>query len=154
VDFSRLPIEEILPHRGGMLLLDGVISHSPAGISVGATPRPSAWYADDAGMPGWVGIELMAQAIAAHVCLRYRSEGKPPRPGVLLGTRKYRNTLGCFPFGQRLAIGAAPSFQDDSGVGAYRCRIELAGREVADATVMVYEPENFGAFLRQATRAA
>lgn len=40
-------------------------------------------------MPAWFGIELMAQAIAAHVGLLSMRDGNPARPGVLLGSRKY-----------------------------------------------------------------
>src|SRR5262245_60180983 len=148
MDVARLPIEDILPHRGDMLLLDGVQSYSAGEIAVSSTPKPGSWYAETPGMPSWIGIELMAQAIAAHVCLRYRAEGEPPRPGVLLGTRKYRCKRPHFAFGEQLAVRARPSYQDEAGVGAYRCAIEHAGESLAEATVMAYEPPDFAAFLR------
>jgi predicted hotdog family 3-hydroxylacyl-ACP dehydratase len=152
MDVSRIPIEDMLPHRGGMLLLDGVLSFESKEVAAWATPRQDTWYAEAAGMPNRIGIELMAQAIAAHVCLRYRSEGRPPRPGVLLGSRKYRCAAAHFAFGERLVVRAAPSFQDDGGVAAYLCGIERAGAPLATATVMVYEPEDFAAFLRRKTQ--
>ena len=52
--------------------------------------RDDAWYADTEGrMPAWIGLELMAQAIAAHVGLLSMRAGEPMRPGVLLGSRRY-----------------------------------------------------------------
>ncbi|EEA00465.1 conserved hypothetical protein, partial [Burkholderia sp. H160] len=66
----RQPIEAIIPHRGSMLLLDAVDTFADTTLSAFATVDPHAWYADAAGaMPAWIGIELMAQAIAAHIAL-------------------------------------------------------------------------------------
>lgn len=149
MDLAHLQIEEVLPHRGSMLLLERVLTFSPECIAVGARPQLSAWYAEKDGMPSWIGIELMAQAIAAHVGMCCRGEGCPVRPGVLLGTRKYRCSVGHFPFGAALTVRAAPSFRDASGVAAYDAAIDLDGAEVASATLTVYEPENFAEFLRK-----
>ncbi|MEX3833425.1 beta-hydroxyacyl-ACP dehydratase, partial [Paraburkholderia sp. BR14263] len=78
------PIETIIPHRGTMLLLDSVAACSDESLTALAGVRADAWYADEQGaMPAWIGIELMAQAIAAHVGLLSMREGKPARPGVL-----------------------------------------------------------------------
>ncbi|MBN3815024.1 beta-hydroxyacyl-ACP dehydratase, partial [Paraburkholderia sp. Ac-20347] len=84
------PIDAIIPHRGTMLLLDAVCACSDESLSAEASVRADAWYADAQGaMPAWIGIELMAQAIAAHVGLLSMRAGKAARPGVLLGTRRF-----------------------------------------------------------------
>ena len=67
------PIEEVLPHRGTMLLLDAVEDYAPTHACCSYTPRADAWYADaDRALPAWFGIELMAQTVAAHVGLTAR----------------------------------------------------------------------------------
>ena len=100
-------------------------------------------------MPSWIGIELMAQAIAAHVGLVARSRGKPPKAGVLLGTRQYRASQPRFAAGAELMISARLTYRDESGLGAYDSAIALNGAEVATASVNVYEPPDFAAFLKQ-----
>ena len=141
------PIEEILPHRYGMLLVDRVVAWDAASATVSASPSAEGWYAEAGGMPSRIGIELMAQAIAAHVSIVAWSKGEPPKKGVLLGARAYRATRPHFPAGSRLKIKAVRAFSDESGMGAYDTSIELEGAEVAKARILVFEPPDFAAFI-------
>jgi predicted hotdog family 3-hydroxylacyl-ACP dehydratase len=147
------PIEELIPHRGGMLLVERVLGWRDDWVAVSATPQPSTWYAEAQGMPSWIGIELIAQAVGAHVGLIARSRGEPPKKGVLLGTRAYRSRLASFPFGAPLRIEALLTFRDETGLGSFDGSIALEGAEVAKASLTVYEPEDFDAFLAQASAA-
>ncbi|MBS0545694.1 MAG: hotdog family protein [Proteobacteria bacterium] len=143
------PVEALLPHRGTMLLIDRVLAFAGDTASAECTPRPDAWYADGAGaMPAWIGIELMAQTVAAHVGLRKRSEGVPPKQGALLGTRRYTSTEPAFAAGHALRIDSTMIYRDVSGLGAYDCRITCDGVEVATATLKVFEPDDFDAFVQ------
>lgn len=148
------PIEELLPHRGTMLLLDRVVDFSSEALVAEYSPQPKAWYADDTGsMPGWIGIELMAQAIAAHVALNKRQVGRPLKMGALLGTRSYTmSSPGSFPAGQCLRVHVHESFRDESGLAAYDCRIDSKSQALASATLKVYEPDDFGAFMQESTQ--
>jgi predicted hotdog family 3-hydroxylacyl-ACP dehydratase len=148
VSSSVPPIEEVLPHRGIMLLVERVVTWDAEHAAVAATARRDAWYAEDGVMPSWIGIELMAQAIAAHVGLIARSQGRPPQRGVLLGTRQFRSSCTRFPAEQELLVTARVSYRDESGLGSYDAIIDLEGAEVATANVTVYEPADFEAFLR------
>jgi predicted hotdog family 3-hydroxylacyl-ACP dehydratase len=133
-----------------MLLVQRVLDWGPAQATVAATPQAEAWYAEQGAMPAWMGIELIAQAIAAHVGLLARLQGKPPRKGLLLGTREYRATLPRFAAGAELRVTALQCFIDASGLGSYHGSIRLAEAEVASASVTVFEPPDFDAFLAQA----
>jgi len=148
VSSSLPPIEEVLPHRGIMLLVERVVAWDAEHASVAATARREAWYAEDGAMPCWIGIELMAQAIAAHVGLIARSQGRPPQRGVLLGTRQFRSSRAHFPAERELIVTARVSYRDESGLGSYDTTIDLEGAAVATANVTVYEPPDFEAFLR------
>ena len=141
------PIEEILPHRDGLLLVERLLAWDEAQATVSAVASGSAWYSEPAGMPSRVGIELMAQAIAAHVGVVAWSKGEPPKRGVLLGARSYRSTRAHFPAGAALTITATRAFTDTSGMGAYDGTIALDGDEVATARIVVYQPPDFEAFL-------
>jgi len=94
--------------------------------------------------------ELMAQAIAAHAGLRGRLLGKPTRPGVLLGTRSYRADSPSFPAGARLLVSARIASADESGFGAYECSIRGPAGPLASATLKIFAPEDFAAFLQSA----
>jgi predicted hotdog family 3-hydroxylacyl-ACP dehydratase len=145
------PVTELLPHRGAMLLLERVSACDTKRICVECTPRREAWYADARGnMPAWIGIELMAQAIAAHTGLVKRSEGKPVAPGVLLGTRSFVAAQPEFEAGQMLRVKAELSFRDESGLAAYDCSIETGGATLASATLKVFEPGDFRTYLNDA----
>ena len=143
------PIEELLPHRGNMLLLSRVLAADDESAACEAVPDADAWYADADGlMPAWIGIELMAQTIAAHVALIARRAGKPPRPGVLLGTRAYRAGVERFAAGKPLEVMARVTYRDASGLGAYDCTlVDSSGTELATAAITVYEPADFAKFI-------
>ena len=145
------PIESILPHRGTMLLLASVDSWDEECLAAVAHVDPAAWYADaDGNMPAWIGIELMAQAIAAHVGLLQTRAGLPARPGVLLGSRKVQASVPAFEHGQPLRIEARELLRVAEGHGAYECTISAGGPEgqtLANAVIKVYQPTDFQAFI-------
>jgi len=151
------PITELLTHRGNMLLIDRVIASGSDGIRVEAKVDGSAWYADaDGAMPAWVGLELMAQTIAALVGLAAHEQGLPPRQGLLLGTRNYTARTPVFARNATLVVAATEVFQEANGLGAFDARIEIAGTSmagetVAEATLKVFEPADFKTILEQGT---
>ena len=143
------PIEELVPHRGTMLLLDRVVEFDPGRVVAEYSPRQGAWYVDEAGdMPAWFGIELMAQAVAAHVAMKKRLAGLPRKMGALLGTRSYEASVKSFVAGQVVRIGAQEVFRDDAGLAAYDCVIVRNAETLATSTLKVYEPEDFESFMR------
>ncbi|WP_069267962.1 hotdog family protein [Paraburkholderia nodosa] len=147
------PIEAIIPHRGTMLLLDSVAACSDESLTALARVRADAWYADEQGaMPAWIGIELMAQAIAAHVGLLSMRDGKPARPGVLLGTRRYEAAQGAFAGGAPLSVTVNELLRSEEGHGAYGCTISQDGKLFAEATVKVYQPRDFQTFIEENSR--
>ncbi len=134
------PLENLVPHRPPLLLLDEVLAWDPEGCAATARVDPGAWYAaPDGSMPAWFGIELMAQTISAYSGGRRAGTGAPPRLGYLLGTRSYRCALPAFPPGERLEIQVRVHYQDESGLSAFACEIRRSGEPVADAILKVFE---------------
>ncbi|WP_175948539.1 hotdog family protein [Burkholderia pyrrocinia] len=147
------PIEEIIPHRGTMLLLDAVVACAEETLTAHARVRHDAWYADAQGaMPTWIGIELMAQAIAAHVGLLAMREGNTPRPGVLLGSRRYEAHTPLFARDSLLRIEVKELLRSQDGHGAYECVIQHEGVLSAAAVIKVFQPRDFRSFIEEGFR--
>ncbi|WP_233831596.1 hotdog family protein [Paraburkholderia sp. ZP32-5] len=144
----RQPIDAIIPHRGSMRLIDGVDRFADTTLSAYARVDPHAWYADaDGAMPAWIGIELMAQAIAAHVALLAMRGGGTARPGVLLGSRSYQALRPAFRRGARLQIYVSEVLRSDAGHGAYECTIDDGEVRCAEAVIKVFQPADFRSFI-------
>ncbi|WP_233850892.1 hotdog family protein [Paraburkholderia sp. HD33-4] len=144
----RQPIDAIIPHRGSMLLLDAIDTFADTTLSAFANVDPHAWYADAAGaMPAWIGIELMAQAIAAHIALVAMRGGGHARPGVLLGSRSYQAMQPVFPSGARLRVDVSELLRSESGHSAYECTIDDGDTRCAEAVIKVFQPPDFQSFI-------
>lgn len=144
------PIEELLSHRDNMLLLKEVVAFSETSVTCRSVPDAGAWYAlgEKGDMPAWIGIELMAQAIASHVALLSIHEGRKPRPGALLGTRAYQTSQPFFPAGEPLTVRAHETCKTADGLASYDCALlSPAGEQLASAALTVYEPEDFKQFI-------
>lgn len=146
-------IDEVLPHRGTMRLVDEIVACSDDAVTVLASVEREAWYADEHGaMPAWLGIELMAQAIAAHVGLNAMRAGGRARPGVLLGASRYEAASASFAAGARLRIEAKELLKSEEGHGAYDCTIAVDELRLAQAVVKVFQPTDFQAFIEGSFR--
>jgi len=147
-DTAFPPVDDVLPHRGTMRLVDEIVACSDDAVAVLCRVDRHAWYADAQGaMPAWLGIELMAQAIAAHVGLIAMRAGGRARPGVLLGASRYEAHAPSFAPGARLRIEATEVLKSEQGHGAYECTIASDDRCLAQAVVKVFQPTDFHAFI-------
>ena len=149
LDPEDIRIESVVPHRGRMLLVDRLLAHDDDSVAVGASIGSGHLFAGPLGVPPWVGIEYMAQAIAAWAGCRALARGEPIRPGFLLGTRRYEGHGLHFVPGMRLRIEAHRELFGDNGMGLFSCRIVEGERELARAQVSVFEPPDPAAFLQE-----
>ena len=134
------PIAELLPHHGPAVLLDAVLEDDADRIR--ARTRIGAdhpYLVPGQGVPVWVGIELMAQAIAAHAGLSARREHKPPKKGMLLGSRRFEAKVPYFRLGDELEVRAEREFGDEGGIAACACSILCGGATIATATLIIVE---------------
>jgi len=91
-------------------------------------------------MPGWFGLELMAQSIAAYSGSRHQQQGRVPRAGYLLGTRQYACAVAAFPAGALLEVEVCLQYADPGGLSAFDCGLRCDGAELAHAILKVFEP--------------
>lgn len=140
-------IERVLPHSGAMRLIDRLLSFEEDRVAVEVRVPADGPFNEVAGMPAWVGVEYMAQAIAAWAGCRARQAGREPSVGFLLGTRRYTAHVGHFAPGARLRVEAVRELLGDNGLGMFACRIVQDGNELASANVSVFEPPDMKAYL-------
>lgn len=125
-----------------MCLLDRVIAVGDESLSAEVVVPADGLFSHDGGVGAWVGIEYMAQAVAAWAGWRARQVHEAPRIGLLLGTRRYSCSVPRFEAGQCLQIDVERSFQSDEGLGQFRCRIHVQGMELATAQLTVFGPKD------------
>jgi predicted hotdog family 3-hydroxylacyl-ACP dehydratase len=145
------PIKELIPHRHPMLFLDAVHEFSPAGLHASYEVSSERWT-DPLGMPSYMGIEIIAQAVAAHNCLVNREKDRTAGPslGLLLGTRRYASVTTHFAHRERLEVRITEKMQDESGFGAFDGVILSSdGIELARATVKAFRPPDFAKFISE-----
>ena len=143
------PIAELLPHAGDMILLDGVESFADEEVRTRLTVRPGGLFnREDGSLPAWVGVELMAQSVAAYAGCQARVRGEPVELGFLLGTRSYQCNVEAFAAGADLHIHAIRSLQDDNGMGVFECRLSGPGIE-AFARLNVFRPPEVARYLQE-----
>lgn len=135
------PPAELLPHTGRAVLIDAIVENTETHVAASATITSAhPYFVVGHGVPAWVGIEIMAQAIAAHAGLiGHESGAHAPRNGMLVGTRCYDGRVAWFAEGEQLVIRAVRSFGQKGGMAACHCRIESAGRVLAEATILILE---------------
>ena len=139
-DASLPPVASLLPHAGPMLLLDRVLEHTAEHTACAVDPGRSALLAAaDGSVPVWVGLEYMAQCVAAHGGLASRARGEPPRPGLLLGSRRVRFATARFAPDRELRVEARHT-RGESGLVAFDCEVREAagGERLVWARVNVY----------------
>lgn len=142
-------IRSLVPHAGPMLLLDRVVSADADNLLAEVRIRSDSLFCNADGVGVWVGIEYMAQAIAAWAGYIARSRGEPVKLGFLLGTRRYECSRPIFVIGSLLQVHVRRAFQDESGLGSFECYIDDEQGRVATATVTVFQPHNVNDFLER-----
>jgi predicted hotdog family 3-hydroxylacyl-ACP dehydratase len=123
-----------------MRLLDRVLAADAESLVAEAQIRAGGLFGDAHSVESWVGIEYMAQAIAAWAGWQRRSRGEAPRVGYLLGTRRYACDRPAFAVGTVLRVTVQREYQADNGLGQFNCRIEIGGQTVAQAALTVLDP--------------
>lgn len=149
-DPEQYSIAELVPHAAPMILLDGVDSWTLSSAVASVTITPQSPFACDLGVPAYVGIEYMAQAISAQAGVTERLQNSPVQIGFLVGSRRYTCNVSHFPIGAKLSVEIIESLVSDTGLSVYECSIK--GRSngcdiLASASLNVFLPENAEDFL-------
>ncbi|GAB4264804.1 MAG: hotdog family protein [Methylomicrobium sp.] len=139
-DWRAFPVEALLPHAGKMVLLERVLEFSEETLTAEVIVRNDGLFGDGYQVPAWLGIEYMAQTIAALGGMKRRLAGKSIELGFLLGTRRYHCNVDSFKVGAVLNVAVKHLIQDQ-GLGVFDCHIRGDGVEVS-AKLSVYQPDS------------
>ena len=143
------PVAELLPHAGDMILLDAVEAFDADSIDAHVKVKPGGLFnLPDGSLPAWVGVEIMAQTVAAFAGCQARQAGLPVELGFLLGTRHFQCDVERFPVGTVLRIRALRSLQDDNGMGVFECHLDGPGIH-AEARLNVFRPPEVARYLQE-----
>ena len=147
---NTLPMDQLLPHRWPMILIDQMLTATPAETVCLVTIRPDSPFLEAEGVPAYVGIEMMAQAIAAHGGYLSKTKGEAVKTGFLLGTPKFKTHTPWFPLGQTLRIEVKEDWGDDQ-LMRFTCRILDHGdkRLLQEAGLNVFQPRNLDTYLQE-----
>jgi predicted hotdog family 3-hydroxylacyl-ACP dehydratase len=144
-----LPIEEYLPHRGRMVLLDRVLAAEVGRIRCAVTLRPESPFCREGQVPAYVGIEYMAQATGALVGWHHREHGEAVKIGFLVSSRRYTSQVDAFRVGETLIVEAVENWRDEEGLGVMDCTIyHPEDVPVAKARLVAYQPKDLNAYLK------
>lgn len=135
----------VVPHTARMSLLDTVVRADENSLAANARVREDSPFARDGVVGSWVGIEYMAQAIAAFEGCRARDRGDAPKVGFLIGSRHYACSASGFAVGSTLHIEIVRQYEE-GGLGLFDGKI-TGDHVTADASLSVYQPDNAQQFL-------
>lgn len=145
----------VVPHSARMLLIDSVLGADESSLSATATIHPDNPFLRDGLVGAWVGVEYMAQAIAAFEGCRARARGDAPKVGFLIGSRQFRTSGGGFSLQATLHIHVSRQYEE-GGLGLFDGTITSMNRDgesvSVEASVSVYQPDDARQFVAE-TRA-
>jgi predicted hotdog family 3-hydroxylacyl-ACP dehydratase len=148
-------IHTLIPHADPMVLLDRVVSFEGDRLCAEVVIRHDSLFCGAEGVGAWVGIEYMAQAVAAHAGYEQKLHGLPIKIGFLLGSRKYEVKCSNFAIGSQLRVHVHRVLLSENGLGSYECHIENTSDEksdiIAKAAITVFQPANVDGFLEEAS---
>lgn len=139
---SLPPIESLIRHRGRMLLIERLLEASEThAVGEVVITEKSSFFRKGSGVPIYVGMEYMAQTVAAYDGLLRCNSGDEPAIGFLLGSRRYEAIQDYFPNGAVLAIHVDMVFSE-GGMASFECFIKQGDQTLVTAPLNVYRPES------------
>jgi predicted hotdog family 3-hydroxylacyl-ACP dehydratase len=150
-ELQARPVLELLPHAAPMALLSRTAKVDEEGYEAEVDVHAGSLFCGPQGVPAWVGIEYMAQAIAAFAGAEALRRGEGVKVGFLLGSREYHCSLPYFKVGSTLSIRVKKVIHDPSGLSVVECRLGLKGEAepYVVSNLTVYEVPSLSAYLKE-----
>ena len=148
---ERPDIQNYLPHKGSMLLLDRIVDYGlerPFLVSEVDTTAENLFYRSEiGGVPAWVGFEYMAQSIAALSGVSVKSRtGGDPKIGFIMSIRAFTTEVPSYPAGKTVSILVSEIFREESIV-SFDCSVSMDNTVVTKAVVNAIEVDSVQEFL-------
>jgi predicted hotdog family 3-hydroxylacyl-ACP dehydratase len=148
---NNYPIEVVLPHDHPMILIDKLISYSEitACSLVSIHPKANFYNAQRHSVPSYVGLEYMAQTIAAYANAIKLECGGSVALGFLVSARTYKAKVSEFKVGAELLTSVERLFKEENGLSVFECSISQNNELLVEAKINVFEPEDPEQFLKE-----
>jgi predicted hotdog family 3-hydroxylacyl-ACP dehydratase len=145
------PITKLLPQAPPMALLDRAVRIEGDDFEAELTIRADSPFCDGEKVGSWVGIEYMAQAIAASAGAGALMKDEKVKAGFLLGTREYLPKNAYFKVGSTLRIRVKKVVANADGLAMVDCSLTDAAtaETLVNASLMVFETADLPAFLKK-----
>ncbi|MBB3062851.1 hotdog family protein [Microbulbifer rhizosphaerae] len=144
---QHYPVSELVPHSGDMVLLDTVVSAGEETLVAKLRVREDGLFDRQGRVPAYVGIEYMAQAVAAFAGYHAKCAGEAVKLGFLLGSRQFHSNVDSYQCGDELTVSVERLLQADNGMATFECRVCGEGIEQS-ARLNVFQPENIEEYLK------
>ena len=141
---NKYPIEHVLPHAHPMILLDKLVAYSETGACCLVSIGPLSNFYNDKrqAVPSYVGLEYMAQTIAAYANAIKLDEGEAVALGFLVSARTYKVSVSEFKAGIELSALVERLFKEENGLSVFDCTIKHNDEVLVEAKINVYEPDD------------
>lgn len=134
------PMSKVIIHKDTMLLIDEVVEYAENSLTAQLTITPQTEFLNaDNVVPAWIGIEYMAQTIAAWAGVTHMNRGEELKKGYLLGSRKYISYVSHFTLGSVLNVSVEKVYEGDD-LGVFDCTISN-DQLLAEASLNVFQPQ-------------
>lgn len=143
-------VSDLVPHSGKMSLLTRIVAYDADSLTAEVDIHTESLFITEQGVPAYIGIEYMAQAVAAYAGRKQKAAGGEPKLGFLLGTRRYSTNVEWFPKGRTLTVHVLSDMIADNGLHVFQATIE-AGDISASANLNVFQPDDPNQFLKELT---
>jgi predicted hotdog family 3-hydroxylacyl-ACP dehydratase len=130
---------EFVPHRDPVLLLDLLIDIGPDHAVCAARIAQCEFLEPEFGIPSYIGIEIMAQCVAALGGALAHLRGDTPAPGLLLGTRLFEAAAPYLDPGQRYLARCNRLVTDNRGMSSFACELTTSAGRVASASLALLQ---------------
>lgn len=148
---NNYPIEDVLPHDHPMILIDQLISYSQisACTLVKIGPKANFYNEKRHSVPSYVGLEYMAQTIAAYANAIKLDCGGTVALGFLVSARTFKTKVSEFESGAELSTSVERLFKEENGLSVFDCTISQNGELLVEAKINVFEPDDPEQFLKE-----
>lgn len=133
-------IKQLIPHREPMLLINELLEVGQESSVSRVIIDAETPFADEQGVPAWIGLEYMGQTAALIAGYQQREGLCEPHLGFLMGSRRYKTNVARFVLGHTLRVRCEQGALVGESLATFNCTItdETGGEQLANALLSVY----------------
>lgn len=144
---NQYQISKLIPHAEPLILLECIEQHDDHSLQASLQIKADDIFATEQGVPSWIGLEYMGQAVAAFLGLKARVMGMPIKVGFLVSCRQYRPSLSFFPVGSKLLVSVNSFNFSENSLQVFECVIHCDGKPVVMSNLNIYVPDDVAGFM-------